>query len=46
MEKQKAQTVAKGYIQVIGEDYKEIYALVVRLESVHLICAIAASRRL
>ena len=46
MEKWKAQTVAKGYTQVIGEDYEEIYALVVRLESVYLVCAIATSRRL
>ena len=46
LEKQKAQTVAKGYTQVIGEDYKETYASVARLESVCLVCAIAASRRL
>jgi len=46
IEKRKARTVAKGYTQMIGEDYDEIYASVARLESVLLVCAIAASRRL
>jgi len=39
-------TVAKGFTQVIGEDYEETYASVACLESVHLLCAIAALRRL
>jgi len=46
IEKRKARTVAKGFTQVIGEDYEETYASVARLESVRLLCAIAASRRL
>jgi len=46
IEKQKACTVAKGYTQVIEEDYEETYASVVRLESVQLICTIAAARNL
>jgi len=46
IEKWKAHTVAKGYTQVIGEDYEETYALVARLESVRLVCAIAAARNL
>ena len=43
LERRKARTVAKGFTQVIGEDYEETYASVARLESVHLIYAIAAS---
>jgi hypothetical protein len=39
----KARLVAKGFTQVLGEDYDETYASVARLESVRLICAIAAS---
>jgi len=46
IEKRKARTVAKGYTQVIGEDYDKTYASVARLEFVHLVCAIAASRQL
>ena len=46
IEKRKARTVAKGFTQVIEKDYKETYASVARLESVCLLCAIAASRRL
>jgi len=38
--------VAKGFTQVIGEDYDKTYASVAHLESVQLLCAIAASRRL
>jgi len=34
VEKQKARIVAKGFTQVIREDYEEIYASVARLESV------------
>jgi len=43
IEKRKARTVAKEFAQVIGEDYKETYASVACLESVCLLCAIAAS---
>jgi hypothetical protein len=39
----KARLVAKGFTQVLGEDYDETYASVARLESVRLICAVAAS---
>jgi len=46
LERRKARTVAKGYTQVIGEDYEETYASVAQLESVQLVCAIVASRRL
>jgi len=46
VDKQKARTVAKGLTQVLGEDYDETYALVACLESVRLICAIVASRKL
>jgi len=42
LEKQKAQTIAKGFTQVIGEDYRETYASVAQLESIHLVCAIVA----
>ena len=35
--------MAKGFNQVIGEDYEETYASIARLESIHLVCAIAAS---
>jgi len=34
IKKWKARTVAKGYTQVIREDYEETYALVARLEFV------------
>jgi len=33
----------KGFIQILGEDYDETYTSVMRLESVRLVCAIAAS---
>jgi len=33
--------VAKGFTQILGEDYDETYASVARLESVRLVCAIA-----
>ena len=43
IEKRKARTVTKGYTQVIRKDYDKTYALVARLESIHLIYAIAVS---
>jgi len=39
----KARLVAKGFTQILGEDYNETYASVARLESVRLVCVIAAS---
>ena len=38
----KAQLVAKDFMQILGEDYDETYTSVARLESVQLVCAIAA----
>jgi len=46
IERRKARMVVKGFTQVIGEDYDETYDSVACLESVRLLCAIAASRRL
>ena len=46
LERQKTRTVAKGFTQVIGEDYEETYTSISHLESICLVCAIAASRRL
>ena len=40
--KHKACLVAKGYVQKQGIDYEEAFALVTRLETVHLILALAA----
>lgn len=39
----KARLVAKGFTQILGEDYDETYTSVARLESVRLVCAVAAS---
>ena len=35
--------MAKGFTQILGEDYDKTYASVARLESVRLVCTIAAS---
>ena len=43
LERQKTRTVAKGFTQVIGKDYEEIYASISHLKSICLVCAIAAS---
>ena len=40
--KHKARLVAKGYVQKQGADFEEVFAPMVRLESVHLLLAIAA----
>ncbi|KAG5730746.1 hypothetical protein E4T56_gene3474 [Termitomyces sp. T112] len=40
--RRKAQLVVKGYSQVLGEDYEETYAAVVRLEPLHITIALAA----
>jgi hypothetical protein len=39
----KAQLVVKGFTQILGEDYDETYTAVAHLESVCLVCAVAAS---
>nr|GEX72333.1 hypothetical protein [Tanacetum cinerariifolium] len=41
--KYKAIIVAKGYVQKHGIDYKEVFASVARIETVHLILALAGS---
>jgi hypothetical protein len=33
----KARLVAKGYAQVIGLDFEETFALLARLESIHIL---------
>ena len=43
LEKCKTRTVAKEFTQVIGENYKETYISVDWLESVCLVCVVAAS---
>ena len=42
----KARLVAKRYIQEFGVDFEESYALVVRLETVRLLLAYVASRKI
>jgi len=46
LDKRNARIIAKGYTQVIGEDYNKTYMLVTHLESVWLVCVIAATRKL
>lgn len=43
--KYKARLVAKGYSQEYGVDYEEIFAPVVRMETVRLMFAIAAQKQ-
>jgi hypothetical protein len=43
--KHKAHLVAKGYVQEQGIDFNEVFAPVARLDIVHAILALAASRR-
>ena len=40
--KHKAHLVAKGYVQQQGIDFEEVFAPVVRIESVRLLLALAA----
>ncbi|KAF0935282.1 hypothetical protein E2562_031998 [Oryza meyeriana var. granulata] len=42
--KHKARLVAKGYMQRQGIDFDEVFMLVARFESVHLLLAHAASK--
>lgn len=44
--KKKARIVAKGYAQVEGVDVHDTYAPVTRMESIRIICAIAAAHNL
>ena len=42
VDKYKARLVAKGYKQEFGVDYKEVFAPVARLDTVHLVLSMAA----
>ncbi|CAL2265083.1 unnamed protein product [Prunus armeniaca] len=44
IDKCKARLVAKGYAQQYGIDYTEVYAPVARLDTIHLIIALAAQQ--
>jgi hypothetical protein len=41
--KHKARLIAKGYVQEQGIDFVEVFAPVARLDTVHVILALAAS---
>ena len=42
--KHRAKLVAKGYVQKQGVDFEEVFALVIRLDTVRLILALVANR--
>ena len=42
VEKYKARLVAKGYAQEYGIDYNEVFALVARWDTIHMVLALAA----
>ena len=42
--KHKARLIARGFIQREGIDFKEVFAPVARMESVHLLLALAAAK--
>ena len=44
VDKVKARLVVKGYVQQYGVDYREVFALVARMETVRLVIAFAAQR--
>ena len=44
VDKLKARLVAKGYVQQQGIDYKEVFALVARMDTVRMIVALAAQK--
>jgi hypothetical protein len=41
--KNKAQLIAKGYVQQPSIDFEEVFALVAHMESVHLVLALATN---
>jgi hypothetical protein len=45
IEKHKARLIAKGYKQQYGVDYEDVFALVVRMETVRLMISLAAHKR-
>lgn len=42
--KHKARLVARGFLQKVGLDYSEVYALVVRTETIRLVVALASGK--
>ena len=42
--KHKARLIARGFVQREGIDFEEVFAPVVRMESVHLLLALAAAK--
>ena len=42
--KQKARLIAQGFVQCEGIDFKEVFAPVAHMESVHLLLALAAAK--
>jgi len=46
IQKHKAQLVAKGYSQLPGVDFNETFALVMRMETIRIVLALAAQLKL